>query len=45
MQRARFIATAFVVGLLATLNINAQPNPGQPTNLALEVYFFGGEPP
>jgi hypothetical protein len=45
MLRARVIAVAFVLGLLATLTATAQPNPVQPTHLALEVYFYPGEPP
>lgn len=45
MLRARFIAVAFVVGLLATLTATGQPSPVQPTHLALEVYFYGSEPP
>jgi hypothetical protein len=43
MLRAGIIAAAFV--LLATLTATAQPNPAQPTHLALEVYYFGSEPP
>jgi hypothetical protein len=44
MLRARVIAGAFVVGLFATLTAAGQP-PAQPTHMALEVYFFGDEPP
>ena len=45
MLRARIMVAAFVVGLLATLTATGQSNPVQPTHLALEVYFFGNEPP
>src|ERR1700682_2795908 len=45
MLRARIIAVAFVAGLLATLTATGQPNPVVPTNLALEVHFYPGEPP
>lgn len=33
------------MGLLATLTATGQPNSVQPTHLALEVYFYPGEPP
>lgn len=45
MLRARIIAAAFVVGLLAALTASGQSNPVPPTHLALEVYFYGSEPP
>ena len=45
MLRSRVIAFAFVLGLLATPAASGQPNPVQPTRLALEVYFYPGEPP
>jgi hypothetical protein len=45
MLRARIIAAAFVVGLLATFTASGQSTPVQPTHLALEVYFYPGEPP
>src|SRR6266403_1278316 len=45
MRSARFIAAAFVVGLLATLNASGQSLPVQPTRLALEVHLYPNEPP
>ena len=45
MLRARVIAVAFVAGLFAALTANGQTSPVQPTHLALEVYFYGSEPP
>jgi hypothetical protein len=44
MLWCRVIAVAFIVGLFATLTAVGQP-PVRPTHLALEVYFFGDEPP
>ena len=45
MLRPQVIAFAFVVGLLATLTASGQPNPVQPTRLALEVHLYPNEPP
>ncbi len=45
MVRAGIIAAAFVVGLVAALTATGQTNPVQPTHLALEVYFYPGQPP
>ena len=45
MVRARVVALVFVVGLLAVSTTTAQPNAAKPTNLALEVHFYPGEPP
>jgi hypothetical protein len=45
MLMARIFAAAFVVGLAAALTATGQTNPPPPTHLALEVYFYPGEPP
>ena len=39
------MVAAFVVGLLAALTATGQSSPIQPTHLALEAYFYPGEPP
>jgi hypothetical protein len=45
MLMARIFAAAFVVCLAAALTATGQTNPPPPTHLALEVYFYPGEPP
>src|SRR5712692_3292172 len=46
MLKAKALAIALAVAfLLATPTASGQQSSAQPTNLALEVYFYGEEPP
>src|SRR2546423_14730060 len=45
VQRIKLIAVAFLVTSFLILNAKAQTGAAQPTNLALEIQYYPGEPP